>query len=70
MIKVSQKVSLVFDSFIFLKSKTESSFALLIPGVRVHQSEGKAIQFGFLGMYNDNELFPVPIPMVQWYRSI
>ena len=70
MIKVSQKVSLVFDSFIFLKSKTESSFALLIPGVRVHQSEGKAIQFGFLGMYYDNELLPVPIPMVQWYRSI
>jgi hypothetical protein len=70
MIKVSQKVSLVFDSFIILKSNTESSFALLIPGVRVHQSEGKAIQFGFSGMYYDNELLNVPIPMVQWYRSI
>lgn len=96
MIKISQKVSLVFDSFILLPGKTEtktrvedfydlagdfksktvtyeekkSGFVLLIPGVRVHQSEGKAIQFGFSGMYVNNELLPVPIPMVQWYRSI
>ncbi len=70
MIKVSQKVSLVFDSFIFLPGKTESGLALLIPGVRIHQSEGKAIQFGFIGMYANNELIPVPIPSVQWYRSL
>ena len=70
MIKVSQKVSLVFDSFIFLPRKTESGLALLIPGVRIHQSEGKAIQFGFIGMYANNELIPVPIPSIQWYRSL
>ena len=70
MIKVSQKVSLVFDSFIFLPGKTESGLALLIPGVRIHQSEGKAIQFGFIGMYANNELIPVPIPSIQWYRSL
>ena len=95
MIKISQKVSLVFDSFILLPGKTEtktrvedvydlagnskpqtityeekkSGFALLIPGIRIHQSEGKAIQFGFLGMYTDNTFLSVPIPMIQWYRS-
>jgi hypothetical protein len=70
MIKVSQKVSLVFDSFIFLPGKTASSLALLIPGVRIHQSEGKAIQFGFLGLYESGEVFSIPIPMLQWYRSL
>jgi len=101
MIKVSKKISLVFDSFIILpgKSKTENyqytdyvlnpntgnwdaqvvngtrtinypGLALLMPGVRWHQEEGKAFQFGFTGIYTDGEFVPVPIPMVQWYRSL
>lgn len=95
MIKISQKVSLVFDSFILLPGKTEtktrvedvydlagnskpqtityeekkSGFSLLIPGIRIHQSEGKAIQFGFIGMYANESFLSVPIPMLQWYRS-
>jgi hypothetical protein len=102
MIKISPKISLVFDSFILLPGKTETytytydnyvynpstgsyeiqgqktgtniirkpGLALLIPGVRWHQSEGKAIQFGFTGVVADGELVPIPIPMVQWYRSL
>ena len=46
------------------------AFALLIPGIRWHQSEGKALQFGFTGVYMDDDIVPIPIPMVQWYRSI
>lgn len=44
-------------------------FALIIPGLRWHQAEGQAFQFGFTGAYVAGDLVPVPIPMVQWYRS-
>lgn len=44
--------------------------AILIPGIRWHQGEGKAFQFGFTGIIAGGEVFPVPIPMVQWYRSL
>tara|TARA_B110000037_G_C17111986_1_gene502240 strand:- start:130 stop:1092 length:963 start_codon:yes stop_codon:yes gene_type:complete len=101
MIKVSPKISLVFDSFILLPGQTETitntyedyvynsssgqyeyqtvtntyetrspGLALLIPGVRWHQEEGKAIQFGFTGVITDGDNLPIPIPMVQWYRSL
>lgn len=100
-IKVSPKISLVFDSFILLPGKSETitttyqvyalnpstgyyeyqtrtrdelitkpGFALFMPGIRWHQAEGKAIQFGFAGMYRNGDILPVPIPMVQWYRSL
>lgn len=74
MVKVSTKLSLVFDSFI-LTPRVNDNFnqpliALVIPGVRWHQEEGKAFQFGFTGVVVDGDLFPVPIPMVQWYRTL
>lgn len=81
--KVSRRVSIVFDSFIMLagSDKTYTSYggyiqtrrspglAIIIPGVRIHQTESAAFQFGFAGIFFDNELLPVPLPMVQWYRS-
>jgi hypothetical protein len=101
MIKISPKISLVFDSFILLPGQTKTvtkthteyiynpntaqhdpttvttsyqdkrpGFALIIPGVRWHQSQGKAIQFGFSGVVYEGDLLPVPIPMVQWYRAL
>jgi hypothetical protein len=85
MVKVSDKFSLVFDSFILLpvrgKTSTDvngivstepdkSGFALLIPGIRYHNQPGKAFQFGFTGVVSEGGLFPFPIPMVQWYRTL
>tara|TARA_B110000503_G_C7146006_1_gene412981 strand:+ start:194 stop:1063 length:870 start_codon:yes stop_codon:yes gene_type:complete len=69
MIKVSNKLSLVFDSFILLPGQTET-YALLIPGLRWHQSSGKALQFGFTAIVNDYGLLPLPIPTIQWYRKL
>ncbi len=43
---------------------------VLTPGIRWHQSEGKAFQFGFTGLIVDGEIIPFPIPTVQWFRSI
>ncbi len=97
MIKVSSKISLVFDSFIVLSggtyqdvtyqydydpitgvytpievvtTKRRPGVGLFIPGVRIHQGEGKALQFGFMGVATDGEMVPVPIPTVQWYRTL
>lgn len=76
MIAISPKISLVFDSFILLPGKSEANqsrkqgFVMLIPGFRWHQSEGKAIQFGFTQLFLDGNLVRIPIPMIQWYRSI
>ena len=74
MAKISSKLSFVFDSFILLPSGQSDPYgyyqplvALVVPGLRWHQSEGKAVQFGFGGAIVDGELFP--LPMIQWYRS-
>jgi hypothetical protein len=81
MVKVSSKLSLVFDSFIIFNSHVKEQYGnqeyeynkpgigLFIPGIRWHQEEGKAIQFGFTGIIADGEIKPIPVPMVQWYRS-
>jgi hypothetical protein len=52
------------------ETRTPPGLALLIPGIRWHQEEGKALQFGFTGVAYEGELLPLPIPMVQWYRRI
>tara|TARA_B110000503_G_C7098286_1_gene392629 strand:- start:341 stop:739 length:399 start_codon:yes stop_codon:yes gene_type:complete len=78
MIKVSNKFSIVFDSFIltpgrtetFTNEKTRPGLSFFVPGVRWHQSQGKAFQFGFIGAVTDGGLLPLPIPMVQWYRKL
>lgn len=71
MTKIGRKVSLVFDSFIMPGTSTtyNPTFALLIPGIRVHLSEGNAFQFGLTGVIANYDVLPVPIPMMQWYRS-
>jgi hypothetical protein len=69
MTKVGRKISLVLDSFIS-PSADKGSFALLIPGIRWHQAEGKAFQIGFSGIIADGEAVPFPFPMVQWYRTL
>lgn len=50
-------------------SKRDPGLTLLMPGIRWHQGEGKAIQFGFAGFGNGLGDF-FPIPMVQWYRTL
>lgn len=70
MTRVGRKISLIFDSFIMPPSDNGPGLAIIIPGMRWHQSEGKAFQFGFTGIVYNSELAPIPVPMVQWYRSL
>ena len=69
--RVSNSISLVFDSFIgpaFNSDKT--GYALLIPGIRWQRNNRSAFQFGFAGVIVDGEIIPAPIPMVQWFNRI
>ena len=47
-----------------------AGIAIVIPGIRWHQGPGKSFQFGFSALITDGEAIPLPIPMVQWFRSL
>lgn len=68
MTKISEKISFVFDSFILLPG--EDNVGIFIPGLRWHQGEGKAFQFGFVGVIENGTALTIPIPSVQWYRTL
>lgn len=48
----------------------DPAFAIFTPGMRWQFDEKRAFQIGFSGVLARGSLWPVPIPMVQWYRSI
>ncbi len=50
--------------------RRDPALALLIPGIRWHSSQRSAFQFGFTAVAAQGEFFPIPIPMVQWYRTL
>jgi hypothetical protein len=65
--RITNKVSFVGDSFIYLKN---GSFAIIVPGIRVSNKPNKAFQIGFAGIYSDGELVPMPMPMLSWFVRI
>ncbi len=67
--KITKKSSLVFDSFILSGTGDESGFAILLPGIRIHNSEQSAFQFGFAAFSYEGSFAPLPVPMVQWFRT-
>ena len=68
MTKVSRKVSLVCETFFVIPTSNNiEPVVLLLPGLRLHQSKGKAVQFGISGVFIDGE--SISIPMFQWYRE-
>ena len=64
------KISFVFDSFIFPANGSQSTIALIIPGIRMQTNDNKAFQIGFAGAYFDGDVIPLPIPMVTWFRRL
>lgn len=50
-------------------STTYSPVALIIPGIRIQGETDKAFQFGFAGVYGNNQFTPIPIPFIQWFRK-
>ena len=69
--RFSNSISVVFDSFIGPGLRAdETGYAILIPGIRWQRSNRQAIQFGLAGIVVDGEVFPVPIPMLQWFHRL
>lgn len=71
MFKAGRNISVVFDTFISpTVSKDRKGIALIMPGLRFQTEPERAFQIGFAGIYYDGETFPVPLPMVQWFRKL
>ena len=68
--KVTKKVSFVFDSFIVPSTTMSEGFAAFVPGFRWQSASDRAFQFGFGAAAVEGELIPMPIPMVQWFRTL
>jgi hypothetical protein len=76
-IRISDKSSFIFDSM-FGQTKRQSSlgayynyttqFFLFMPGLRLEQGEGKAVQFCMAGASFDGAVFP--FPYVTWFRKL
>ncbi len=70
MTKVRKNISLVFDSFISPGvNEKQESFAIIIPGLRFQTRQLAAIQFGFAGLFFENEILALPVPFFQWFRK-
>ena len=66
--RITDKVSFVGDSFIFLKKG--EGFAIIVPGIRVSRKPERAFQIGFAALSADGEMVPIPIPMLSWFIRI
>jgi len=67
--KTSNRISLVFDSFILYDSSQADVSALIIPAIRVESEKKRAFQIGFAGTLNEGELYAFPLPLIQWFRN-
>lgn len=71
MARLSKKVSFIFDSFIVPASSSDlfGTTSILVPALRFHGSPTKSFQFGFGATAVDGEFFPLPIPVLSWFRA-
>lgn len=72
MTKVSNKISLVFDSFIMPGQVTGENggnryTAIYMPGIRLETARERAFQMGFAGIQSEGHF--APVPMVQWFSK-
>ena len=67
--KSTDRISLVFDSFILYNSNEGELASLIVPGIRLETQRKRAIQLGFAATYQEGELFPFPLPLIQWFRT-
>jgi hypothetical protein len=67
LLRISNKVSFVGDSFIYMK---KGSFAIIVPGIRVSRNPDRAFQIGFAAVSADGEMIPIPIPIMGWFIRI
>jgi hypothetical protein len=67
LLRITDKVSFVGDSFIYMK---KGSFAIIVPGIRVSRKPERAFQIGLAAISADGEMIPIPVPMLSWFVRI
>ena len=67
LLRITDKVSFVGDSFIYMK---KGSFAIIVPGIRVSRKPERAFQIGLAAISADGEMIPIPLPMLSWFVRI
>lgn len=65
--RITEKVSLVGDSFIFTP---DDIVAIIVPGLRFERTKGRAFQFGLAGLAINGSIQPFPIPVLSWFVKI
>jgi len=72
MVHVSNKASIVFDSFIMpgIMGTDKEYRGFYMPGMRFQTSTGSAFQFGFVGWSHKAGETGAAIPMVQWFKML
>ena len=70
MIKVSNKLSLLFETTLAPPNDGEELAGFIIPSVRIDLKKERALQFGFPAFFYEGTTTPVPIPAIQFYHRI
>ncbi len=65
--KLSKKASLIFDSMVF--SSANSTTFFIMPGIRIAQDRGKALQFALTSITLLPDDVTVPVPYISWLRK-
>ncbi len=67
LVRITDKVSFVGDSFLYFGNET---FSIFVPGIRVSKRADRAFQIGFAAVSSGGDMAPVPIPIVSWFIKI
>jgi hypothetical protein len=73
-LRISEKSSFIFDSMFGVNTTEYSTrtfqneYLLFMPGLRLEQGEGEAVQFCLAGAATDGNV--IPFPYITWYRKL
>ncbi len=69
---VTEMVSLVFDSFMFMPKKSQDRrlAGFVTPGFRIASKKSdSAFQFGFMGVVSNGEIIQIPAPSLRYFKK-
>ena len=67
MFRVGKDIFFVVDTFIYLE---DPAFAIIMPGLRFTRPQKRSsLQFGFGALANEQNLMPMPVPVMSWFYS-
>ncbi len=67
MTKITKSITLLAEAFSFINRYVP--IVMILPGVRFSIKSDQAFQLGFAGIYFDDEVFPLPIPQLRYFKT-